>query len=586
MQSPRFGLFELSPEKKGVFIPVFRWTFILLTSIISLQAIAQSGKEKDNNAKMREAENLFLDACRLDITENHEEALTMFKRVCEMNPKNGAAFYKTAELLLRQNNEEEALKYAEKAVQLDKNNSYYLEMLAEIQENTNQWKDAVKTYDDMIKRLPGGKKYRLSKARVYIKHRQTKNAIKELEKVEEETGPSPEIYQTRQQLYLQDDNARQAEVECKNWMKAFPEDDEAKMTYARFLIEQKRYKEAKQQLSELVESDQGFATAHLLLANLYLLENDEKKADEEIEKAIRSPELPVEAKIELVSGFLAGPQLKEDEDKALKLCELILESHPGSSKALILKGDLLNKFGYKKEARDCYIKAVATEKNNFALWEQLVLLDLNLNETDSIRKHTAEAKELFPNSAIFAFYNGLSNLILRQYEKSAESLEDARRLSVGNRQMLQEIYSQLGDAYYNLKDNEKSFAAYDEALKLDSSNAHVLNNYAYFLSLEKSRLQQALNMSRRLVALHPDDPTFLDTHGWVLYQKGDFAEALGVLEKAAGQSKSGTIWEHYGDALFQNGKTDKALEAWKKARELSPGASEQLDKKLKDKKLP
>jgi len=148
-----------------------------------------------------------------------------------------------------------------------------------------------------------------------------------------------------------------------------------------------------------------------------------------------------------------------------------------------------------------------------------------------------------------------------------------------------EIYSMLGDAFYNLKQLDKSFASYEEVLAMDSSNAHVLNNYSYFLSLEKTRLEKAVTMSSRLVSLFPEDATYLDTYGWVLYQAGRFREALIPLEKASKASGSGVIWEHYGDALFRNGKEAEAEAAWKKASELGGGTSPDLPAKIRDRKV-
>ena len=58
------------------------------------------------------------------------------------------------------------------------------------------------------------------------------------------------------------------------------------------------------------------------------------------------------------------------------------------------------------------------------------------------------------------------------------------------------------------------------SLRYWPDNTMVLNNYAYFLSLEERDLEQALTMSSRVVALTDNNPTYLDTHGWVLFQAG------------------------------------------------------------------
>lgn len=144
------------------------------------------------------------------------------------------------------------------------------------------------------------------------------------------------------------------------------------------------------------------------------------------------------------------------------------------------------------------------------------------------------------------------------------------------------INAQLGDAYNAIGDNTKSDESYELVLKLDPLNDYVLNNYSYFLSLRKQKLDRALQLSTKLVERNPDSATFLDTHAWVLYVMKDYAKARTFLEKAlAGDPAgvSGTVIEHYGDVLFQIGERDKAIEQWKRAK-AKGGASDQLEKKI------
>ena len=91
-------------------------------------------------------------------------------------------------------------------------------------------------------------------------------------------------------------------------------------------------------------------------------------------------------------------------------------------------------------------------------------------------------------------------------------------------------------------------------------------------------------MSTKLVEQHPENPTYLDTHGWVLYINGQYKESRKFLEKAVGLSSDGTIVEHYGDVLFQLGEVEGAIKQWEKARSLGE-ASDNIDKKIADRKL-
>jgi tetratricopeptide (TPR) repeat protein len=72
-----------------------------------------------------------------------------------------------------------------------------------------------------------------------------------------------------------------------------------------------------------------------------------------------------------------------------------------------------------------------------------------------------------------------------------------------------------------------------------------------------------------------------------MYKMGKYKDAKTWIEKALqhGSDKSAAVLEHYGDILFKDGDTSKALEYWRRAKDAGDGGSEFLDKKLSEKKL-
>lgn len=556
--------------------------FLLPFFVFGQKKEAQIDKSKRTRI---EAESAFIDAIKEETLENLDKAIEGFQKSIRLDPDNATAYFKIADILAKQNRFSEALVFSKEANKREKKNAYFLLQLAQMQEITLDWKGAINTYRQLIKQFPEMEYLYYSISQLYTKNRKYKDAIAELEKAEKALGPSKDNFQIRQKIYLSQNKLNEALEEGKRWMKAFPTDPEPIFSQAQIYMSNAKFDDAIKECRLLLELFPGFPAAHLMLADIYINQRKDDLADKEMELAFASPDLPIAAKIDLVSAYLRGMNSPEETARANRLTDLILMAHPADPRGLMIKGDILNKQNSRKEARDMYLKAVKGDKGNFALWEQIVLIDLNLNELDSVVAHTNEAKQLFPNTPSFSFYNGMANLMNKKYEDAVESLEQARRISVDNQEMQLEIYAQLGDAYHNLKEPEKSALAFDEVLKLDSHNAHVLNNYSYFLSLEKRNLDKALKMSTKLIQLFPEDPTYLDTHGWVLYVKKDFNAAKPILEKAAKSANSGVIWEHYGDVLFQLGQGQEAQKAWKKAAELGGEVSEFLPKKIKDNKL-
>ena len=131
----------------------------------------------------------------------------------------------------------------------------------------------------------------------------------------------------------------------------------------------------------------------------------------------------------------------------------------------------------------------------------------------------------------------------------------------GSNDHLAEALSIAGDVWYQeMKDKKKAYETYEEALKADPDRTSVLNNYAYYLSLEGKQLRKALKMSRRTVELEPDNATYLDTYGWLLYLLHKPKEAKPYFKHAMlyGGKDSAVVLEHYSIVLDALGEKDLA----------------------------
>jgi tetratricopeptide (TPR) repeat protein len=94
-------------------------------------------------------------------------------------------------------------------------------------------------------------------------------------------------------------------------------------------------------------------------------------------------------------------------------------------------------------------------------------------------------------------------------------------------------------------------------------------------------------MSKLSNELSPDNASFEDTYGWILYQQQNYQQALEWLHKAEqhGGEFNGTILEHLGDAYFRSGNLDKAMEYWKKAKATGDETSDKIDLKIQRKQI-
>ncbi len=121
-------------------------------------------------------------------------------------------------------------------------------------------------------------------------------------------------------------------------------------------------------------------------------------------------------------------------------------------------------------------------------------------------------------------------------------------------------YAIIGDTLYSMGRRREAFKSYENALKINPEDLAVLNNYAYYLSLKKQRLRKAEKMSRLTIEKEPDNPTYLDTYGWILFLRGKAAEAKPYFKHAMiyGGKDSAVILMHFSLVLEKLGEKDLA----------------------------
>ncbi|SFC27200.1 Tetratricopeptide repeat-containing protein [Flexibacter flexilis DSM 6793] len=561
--------------------------FLASMLAVSTPTQAQRARKGDVSAANRTAaEENFVEAMKYDLLENYDKALSSLEKVLQYTPDNAAAYFKMAEIKLKKNRVPEAVADAEKALKLDDSNAYYYTLLAQIYEKQNRFADAAKIYTQLTKKYPSDIEYYYLQAGAYINDGQYKDALKVYDRLEKETGLSEEISRSRQQIYLRTNRLDDAVKEGRKLMESYPDEPLYQVSLAELLAANNKIEESEKLAKQTLVQFPDEPHAQLLLSDIYRSQGKTKEANDYLTMAFENGELEADEKIQILDMYrVRGFSTPEEKEFVLKLSRIIVSTHPNSSRALASYGDFLKLADQKKEARQQYLLSAKLDANNDNLWANIVETDLENNEFDSTAKHTEAALEYFPNNVAFWYYNGLAHLIQKNYLKAITALEQSRRLAFGNDKMLLDIYAQLGDAYHSTKDYKKSDESYDAALKIDDKNAHVLNNYSYYLSLRKDHLGKARKMGEKLVEIAPNEDTYLDTYGWVLYVDKDYTAARKYLEKAAQTSKSGVVIEHYGDVLYQLGDKEAALVQWKKAKELGTEDDARLSKKIADKKL-
>ncbi len=565
-------------------------TLALVAFLFSCKQSEKSAKTTENKLsgeqQVKFQEN-FYDACKEKMLGNSDQALKLFEKCLEINPKSDVVKYELANVYKFMGLSEDALRFSKEAANADLKNEWYQILYIDCLHGKRKYADAVAVYERMINNLPVKPQYYEGMAQEAMYAGKPEKAIKAYEQHEKQFGKNEEITIKKISLLKQVKKYDEAEKNLKQLIKDYP-DQAQYYTYLGELYQQiKQPEKAFATYQEILKQQPENPYIHLALADYYRTQKKDSLFFNEIKIAFRSTDLEVDNKLKIMISYYEMTDLFPDyRPKAYELLDILKEVHPKEEKVWSGYGDFLFRDRKLKEAKECYQKSIELDNSKYIVWSQLMLCDYELNDYKALEEHSLKAMDEFPNMPNPFFFNGLANNRLKQYNKAIQSFKEGIDFVYENIPLQLQFLVNIAESYNATKQFQKSDEAFEDALFLNPNDALVLNNFAYYLSVRKEFLDKAERMSFKSLEIQPNSISFMDTYAWILYQQGKFNDAKTWLEKALnkGAENRAVILEHYGDVLFKLNQIDTALEYWKKAKDKGAN-SEALDKKISEKKL-
>ncbi len=561
-----------------------------LGSCKSKKQTTQSSSSSGNSKGISEQNQVnftynFIEGCKERMKGNIELAENRFKECLKLDPSSAAAKYELGSLYRFNGLADEALKYAKECANADPTNEWYQLLYIECLHSKRQYAQAAEVYLRLTKTFPNRSEFQESLAAEYMYSGNYEKSFKTYDDLEKKFGQNETFTLNKIKLLRQLKKNTEAEIEFKKLIQSNPNETRYYTYLAEFYQDINQNDKAMDAYKEALKVDPKNAMVHLALADYYKLQNDKDNFYKEVKIAFENPDLEVDTKLKILESYYELSEANSTyKDQAMELCNIALKLHSSSADIHNIYADFLLKDKKLKEAQVEYNEAIKLDKSRFSIWQQLMYVESELNDYKTLESHSAEAIELFPTNALPYYFNAIANIQLKQYSTAITALEDGIEFVYNNKPLLIEFYSNLGNAYNDIKNHERSDKAYDDALKVDPDNASVLNNYAYYLSLRKVNLEKAEKFSKRSNELAPNNRSYIDTYGWILYQQGKYKEAEEWLSKAVKMGTKSAISEHYGDVLYKLNRKEEALQYWQEAKSAG-GGSEGLDKKITEKKL-
>lgn len=570
-------------------------TLIILIVSLLLCSVTPSSYASTNTAnktvvkqknKIRNA-RLFVEATLAKNKNNYNQAERLYLECLKYDPKDAASMYELASLYLSLDRVDEARNFAIKASEIAPQNNYYKALLASIYQTESNFKASIEILKDLNENQAGKSDYLRQLVYIYILDENYIEAIDLLNQLEKKSGISEMTSMQKQQLYIGLNEVDKAIHEIEKLIAEYPFETKYYALMAELCVQHNKDEKAVWAYEKIAEIDPGDAYVHISLFDFYRKKKDDNKAFDELKKGFLNPALDVETKFQVLLSYYTPEQIYTSKKELARELVWIIESiHPNDAKAMSLKADLLYRNHENVEARELLLKVVEKNDKQYSWFELLLIVDSELRDFEAMIKDGERTIQLFPNQALPYLVTGLGNFQADSFRLAQKYFQAGIKYSKDNVALTAQFYSYLGDTYHEMDDMKKSDEAYDKALKYDTANSMVLNNYAYYLALRGERLEQADRMSKKAVELDLENSSNMDTRAWVLYKLQRYDEALIWIQKAyeIDGKENVELNEHYGDILFKMGFKKKAIKYWKRARGLGEG-SEFLEKKISEKNI-
>ena len=570
--------------------------FVLLVAWVLVGACASSKRVTMgtadggmSEADARRHDYYFLEATRQREAGNHADALALYEHCLSIHPQSAAVMYELAQYYAFLQQPERSRALLEKSVALQPDNFWYRQTLGAYYRSVKEVDKAIAVYEEMSRQFPARGELLMMLMDLYSQQKDYANLIKTLDRLEMKEGKSEQLSMEKYRIYLQMGDKEKAFTEMENLSKEYPNDLRYRVMLGDSYLDNGRADEAYAIFQEALATDPENAQAQLSLAAYYERMGMDSLFYAQQEAVLMNRKLDSGVKVEVMRRIiLQNEQAGGDSTRVFQLfTRLLAAPQEDAAMATLCYSYMQHKQMDDSMAVPVLEKILEVEPDNIAARYSLLMVAVRKNDYEEAVRICEPAIQYNPEELAFYYYLGVSYF---QTDRNPDALSVLQKgvLQVNpqsDKKLVSDFYTFIGDLHHSMDNQPACYEAYDSALVYNPDNIGVLNNYAYFLSLERCDLDRAEEMSYRTVKAEPKNDTYLDTYAWILFEKGRYTEARIYIDEAMknGGAESATIVEHSGDIYFMLGEEDKALDFWKQAAGMEH-ESKTLEQKIKQRR--
>ena len=509
------------------------------------------------------------------------QAISKFTTCLNEDPIDDAVHYALSQIYSGKDELQLALIHTKEALKIDPSNMHYKIELANIYSKTGGYKQAALLFEDLIKKDIQNFEFYEQAADNWVKAKKIKNGIAILNKLEYNIGPDPQILLEKAALFemIKDDKTALSLLLSAN--KQFPGDPAILGTLVDYYLAHGNYSDVVLVLNELISVDPFNGFAYMLLGEIQFENGEIIEGLANLKKAIKAEGLNIDQRMEILMRLQNNKNIELTE--ITELVDFMVNTYPKEAKAHAIKGDHYFKLIRPLIAIESYKNAVACDPNLYQIWSQIISLEYENEQWDSLAIDSEKSLTYFPTQPMVYFLCGVAANKLSLFEKALERLTAGLDILVNDISLESEIYSQLGIAYFGIKQNELGFQKFEKSIQLAPKNNLMIQVFALQLARNKIDFVKANKLVDDLILLDDRDVKSLNSKGRVLFYEKKYTDALLFFLRAFKEKENDAVLLDYiGDNYYFLGEISKATEFWAKAKVIG-SKNKYLDQKINTK---
>lgn len=541
-----------------------------------------------SHVRKAELDNMLISAVGKYNERELDAADSLLKSVLSEDPANDAAHYWASLVYVEKNDAANAEVHLKKAVELDPSNFWYRYRLARLYQVTSRPELTVDMYEKLMEDFPKKSELYFNLMQLYAAQGDMDKALATLKEIQTVFGMSESVAVYRFNLLQKDGKMEEAIASLEEYNKEYSS-PYVLTTLADYQMNMYNDSTALAYYNEALDLAPDYVPAILGKAETLRMTRKYDDYFVELDKFISVEDNPVGGKTDYLLAIVqrTDPKfLNSFKDRMDQVMDKMYGMHPQDSSVLRLAGVYYWSTDRREKSKEYFRKNVEINPESVLASADFVEFLMYAEQWEDLSSEGRKAFERFPQETAFLEMASVGDYNLKEYDRVLELCEKVLEVAPNDSSKTLRAWSTIGDIWHQKGEAKKSYKAYEKALKINPDYIYVLNNYAYYLSMEGKNLKKAYAMSKKTIEAEPDNSTYLDTFGWILYLQGKALEAKPFFKHAMlyGGKESPVVLDHYAEVLYELKEYDLALVYWNLALQKNNGDIPGLKEKVEERK--